>query len=751
VAHLILFMDANFQGKHKHIFDRVDALSLVGTDSQGNSVCVADCDFPDGVSSIVIFSGNWQFSQSENQKSPFPSILGPGLYPSVEAVKLTNDNIRSLMPVTEPPSMPGEPLNGEVILFENASFRGGHQHVFQGVKDLGSMGFSQKASSIVVKSGNWAFYNDTEFDGSYPQQPVFGPGIYPWVEDVGINNDSISSLQPTSGAATISNTVDNEVILFEYGGLYGPHRHVFAPEPNLNADDDNFFNDNVGSLVVLTGVWSFYADWNFAANYGIPGTSGLYPALSALNIAYDDMSSLRPIVPSTVTPGDDILGHVILFQSANFHGPHKHVFNQEDNLNADGDNSFNDSVSSLVVLTGNWQFFRNSGFNDDYPVVLGPGLYPWVEDVSIRNKDMSSLRVVQANATVTGDPVGAHIILFESANYHGAHKHVFVSEPNLNADDDSSFNDVTSSIAVLEGQWATYGDWNYQRQYIDRSQNPIILGPGLYKWVANVQILNDDLTSLQPVDQTASATGESLLGQVLLFKDANFRGEHKHVFNLEENLNADDDNSFNDATSSIVVVENKWFTYRDSQLQRAYDVTLGVGLFGWVENVGITNHDMSSLTVAGDRRLFIGKATINIASGQVPDPVVVDIAMSFLFHIDTRVFSVENGFNPITVGSLGTIRYDSADDGLFQTDGQITIPNFKITGTTSIFGKDVSADVTFLLSTGVATSPSNRYMETGSPADMPALGQGNVTLVAAGNLAGDDFSIKLVGTLTAQA
>lgn len=89
MPHLILFTDANFQGEHKHIFDRADALSLIGTDQNGNSVCFADCDFPNGVSSIVIFSGNWQFSEGENQEFPFPSILGPGLYPFVETVKLT--------------------------------------------------------------------------------------------------------------------------------------------------------------------------------------------------------------------------------------------------------------------------------------------------------------------------------------------------------------------------------------------------------------------------------------------------------------------------------------------------------------------------------------------------------------------------------------------------------------------------------------------------------------------------------------
>lgn len=742
--HLILFTDVNFQGEHKHIFGKVDTLSVTGTDSQGKTICLADCDFPNGVSSLVIFEGNWQFCQGENQALPFPAVLGPGLYPFVGNVRLLNDNIRSMAPVADDPTAVGEPLNGEVLLFENVNFRGSHVHVFQGVQDLGNMDFAKKASSFVVKSGQWSFYKDTEFDGSYPQQPVFGVGIYPWVEDVGIANDSISSLQPSGLTSTISNPVDNEVILFQYGSLYGPHRHVFAAEANLNADDDNFFNDNVGSLVVLSGIWSFYADWNFGANYGIPGTTGTYPDLSALNITFDDMSSLRPIIPSAVTSGQAILGHVILFQNKNFHGAHKHVFNQENNLNADGDNSFNDSVSSLVVLSGNWRFFRNSGFDDDYPVILGPGLYPSVQDVNIRDNDMSSLQVVQADATVIGDPVNAHIILFKSDTYHGDHKHVFVAEPNLNADDDNSFNDATISIVVLAGAWATFKDWNFQRQYLDRDQNPIILGPGLYKQVEDFEIPKKDLTSLQPVNQDPVPGGDTLLGHVVLFNDVNLRNDHRHVFNVETNLDA---NSFNDVTSSIAVLENNWFTYRDASLHHAYDVTLGEGLFPWVQDVGIANDAISSLSVARDRRLFLGTATINIASGKVPEPVVVDVAMTFLFDATSGVFQVENGFSPLPIGNLGTIKFDDAMPGMFQTDGEISIPDFHITGTTKIAGVSVSEDATMLLSTGTAVSPSGRYQVTGSPAD----GEGNVTLVAAGNLAGDDFSISLAGEITAEA
>ena len=115
MAHLILFADANFRGAHKHVFDRADILKLLGTLSNGQIVCIADCDFPDSVSSIAILEGNWRFFQGPNQASPFPVVLGPGLYPDVNAVKLVNDNIRSMIAVDEPPTVPGIPLNNHVI------------------------------------------------------------------------------------------------------------------------------------------------------------------------------------------------------------------------------------------------------------------------------------------------------------------------------------------------------------------------------------------------------------------------------------------------------------------------------------------------------------------------------------------------------------------------------------------------------------------------------------------------------------
>lgn len=156
----------------------------------------------------------------------------------------------------------------------------------------------------------------------------------------------------------------------------------------------------------------------------------------------------------------------------------------------------------------------------------------------------------------------------------------------------------------------------------------------------------------------------------------------------------------------------------------------------------------------GGHRILNATATINIHNGSFPEPAIVPgVTMSFTFNSDTRGFTVEEGFSPITlIGSGGnvekvTIQYDGAgDDGSFQADGQISIPNFKITGTATIHVLgDFSSDYAFTLSTGSVTSPGGWYTVMGSPADSPADALGNVTLVGVGQIEGNDFSVQFAG------
>lgn len=751
--HVILFKDANFHGAHKHVFDQEPNLNLVETDAQGHVIRVIDNEFYQTVSSLAILSGNWQFfSQINFGGDPFPVILGPGLYSFVGEFKIANDSIASLQSVPDDPTMPGDPLTGQIVLFQHANFHGDHRHIFTAEPNLDDNDFDNLASSIVVESGNWSLFFDSQMDGSYPL--VLGPGIYPWVEDIGVGNDALSSLQPSPLPPTISNSVDNHVILFEHAGLHGAHKHVFAAEPNLNASDDDSFNDIVSSLVVLRGDWSFFSDSNYVAPYGIATVlPGVYSSVTDLGITNDDMSSLRPTAPIPVVTGDSLGAHVILFEHANFRGRHRHIFNVEQNLNAGDDDEFNDIVSSIVVVSGNWQFFRNSNFDDDYQSILGPGIYPWVVDINIRDNDISSLRAVDQEPNVTGDPLDAHIVLFEHRDFHGNHKHVVRAEPNLNADEDDSFNDAVSSIVVLAGNWSTFADYNFARQYAP------IIGPGCYPWVEDIGIKNDDLTSLQPDGGNPNVPVPlPLTSHVMLFQHANFHGDHKHVFTAEPNLFLvardaqgnivkDIDTEFNDSVSSVAVLQDQWQTYRDSNFQRPYDVILGGGLFPLVSDVGITNDDMSSLRVARPLIQFSGTVTLRIDSSFVPKPVVEAAFFQFQFFPDTRVVQIVT-FSDIDLPSGVTVHYSVSGDGSFPANGEMTVPDMSFHVSIPAPGSDSTAPCS--LSTGTVTSmPKQKFTVTGSPADAA----GNIKLVGAGSLQGgspdtDDFSVEFLGVIT---
>ena len=89
-------------------------------------------------------------------------------------------------------------------------------------------------------------------------------------------------------------------------------------------------------------------------------------------------------------------GHIIVFQHANFRGHHRHVFGMERNLNHPEDRTLNDKISSFVVVSGTWKFYRHSNFIDGLGGEYGPGTYRWVEAVGVQNDQVSSLRCIKA-------------------------------------------------------------------------------------------------------------------------------------------------------------------------------------------------------------------------------------------------------------------------------------------------------------------------------------------------------------------
>ena len=88
---------------------------------------------------------------------------------------------------------------------------------------------------------------------------------------------------------------------------------------------------------------------------------------------------------------EKVKGHIILFEDPNMAGKFCHVFNECENLVG---LSFNDEVSSFVVLSGNWKMYQISGYRSEWSGTFGPGIYKSATDAGITGDDLSSLRCV---------------------------------------------------------------------------------------------------------------------------------------------------------------------------------------------------------------------------------------------------------------------------------------------------------------------------------------------------------------------
>lgn len=101
------------------------------------------------------------------------------------------------------------------------------------------------------------------------------------------------------------------------------------------------------------------------------------------------------------------MAEIILYADVNFGGQHTHLFETTPDFTQlylagarttpQDDLTWNDQVSSFVIVSGVWQFFKDANFKAPLgnPDGLGPGLYRWVEAVGIDNDALSSIRLVR--------------------------------------------------------------------------------------------------------------------------------------------------------------------------------------------------------------------------------------------------------------------------------------------------------------------------------------------------------------------
>ena len=81
---------------------------------------------------------------------------------------------------------------------------------------------------------------------------------------------------------------------------------------------------------------------------------------------------------------------IIAFDNEDFLGDHIHIFGNMKDLGKWGN-----SISSLVILSGTWEFFDDEDFTGTSLGRLGPGMYANVADKGLKNNSISSVRLAK--------------------------------------------------------------------------------------------------------------------------------------------------------------------------------------------------------------------------------------------------------------------------------------------------------------------------------------------------------------------
>jgi hypothetical protein len=87
---------------------------------------------------------------------------------------------------------------------------------------------------------------------------------------------------------------------------------------------------------------------------------------------------------------------IIIFDNDNFLGDHTHVLGDMKDLGKWGN-----SITSMIILSGTWEFFDDEDFKGTQMATLGPGMYPRVADKGIKDNSISSIRLASPSATST--------------------------------------------------------------------------------------------------------------------------------------------------------------------------------------------------------------------------------------------------------------------------------------------------------------------------------------------------------------
>jgi hypothetical protein len=101
------------------------------------------------------------------------------------------------------------------------------------------------------------------------------------------------------------------------------------------------------------------------------------------------LAAAQPPPPTPVTPHAGDIPQIVAFDNDGLLGDHIHLFGDTPDLGKWGN-----SISSMVMLAGRWEFFDEEKFQGP-KMELGPGGYLHVKDHGMKDNSISSIRLVK--------------------------------------------------------------------------------------------------------------------------------------------------------------------------------------------------------------------------------------------------------------------------------------------------------------------------------------------------------------------
>ncbi len=180
----------------------------------------------------------------------------------------------------------------QLTIYEREGFEGRSLTAKYRVSDLRSMGFNDRASSVVVLGSQWEVCESAGFGC---RCVVLRPGRYPSLGSMGLN-DRVSSMRITNKSAGMDDRryapapAAAQVTFYENADFQGRH---FTTQKQVANFRRFGFNDRASSVVVIGDRWEVCENVQFKGRCAVL-RPGRYSSLSAMGLN-DRASSVRAV------------------------------------------------------------------------------------------------------------------------------------------------------------------------------------------------------------------------------------------------------------------------------------------------------------------------------------------------------------------------------------------------------------------------------------------------------------------------